>query len=100
MYFLLVGKKMYTFVVLAYKEVFLGINSEIMYEKQIFWSRKTNGFGVRTVHPTPWGGGRNAMNATFPLLVSLYSWGGDSYTSSWFMLRKLEFHALFNNCFI
>ena len=76
MYFLLVGEKVYTFVVLAYKEVFLGINSEIMYEKQIFWSRKTNGFGVRTVHPTPWGGGRNAMNATFPLLVSLYSWGG------------------------
>ena len=30
MYFLLVGKRVYTFVVLAYKEVFLGINSEIM----------------------------------------------------------------------
>lgn len=76
MYFLLVGKRVYTFVVLGYKEVFLGINSEIMYEKQIFWSQKTYGFGVRTVHPTPWGGGRNTMNATFSLLVSLYSWGG------------------------
>lgn len=60
----------------ATKKFFLGINSEIMYEKQIFWSQKTYGFGVRTVHPTPWGGGRNTMNATFSLLVSLYSWGG------------------------